>query len=328
MATLNKRGKSYVLNWREGGRQFRRSLGPISQREAEAVLEIRRAELKTGMSFVKEQGASVLLSEYAPDYLDWHRAEYPSSYTRISQIVSQHLLPTFGHVLMDRIEPRSVEQWKAIRNASGVKPATISKELKTLKAILNHAVKYGVIERHRIAVVSEPKNLESRPPPYYSKGELNRIYASAIKYGAVWQFMANTGLRRGEMLEAKRQDIVKNQLRVLSSNKSRTKSGKWRLVPLNAGALAVLDQLDFNGYLAPRLYTQSLSRAFVNDTKRARLNGSIHWLRHSFCSHLVMAGVDIRTIQELAGHASINTTLNYCHLSAKHLVDAVEGLML
>lgn len=326
MATLNKRGKSYILNWREGGRQFRRSLGPISQQKAEAVLEIKRAELLTGLSFGQGHDTSVLLAEYTPDYLDWHRAEYPSSHERINQIVSEHLLPTFGHVLLDRIEPRSVEQWKAIRKASGAKPATISKELKTLKAILNHAIKYGVIDRHKIAVVSEPKNLESRPPPYYSKGELNRIYASAIKYSAVWRFMANTGLRRGEMLAAKRGDIVRNQLRVLSSNKSRTKSGKWRLVPLNTGALSVLDQLDFNGYLAPRLYTQSLSRAFVNDARRAGLKGSIHWLRHSFCSHLVMAGIDIRTIQELAGHASINTTLNYCHLSVSHLVDAVEVL--
>ena len=74
-----------------------------------------------------------------------------------------------------------------------------------------------------------------------------------------------------------------------------------------------------SGYLIPRVDLRSISRAFARDAKRAGIGGKLHWLRHTFVSHLVMSGMTLRKVQILAGHANYSTTEKYAHLSPEHL---------
>ena len=64
-------------------------------------------------------------------------------------------------------------------------------------------------------------------------------------------------------------------------------------------------------YLCPRMHPKSYSRAFEKSARRAGLEGSLHWLRHSFCINLLLGGSNIRTVQMLAGHSTITVTENY-----------------
>jgi site-specific recombinase XerD len=78
----------------------------------------------------------------------------------------------------------------------------------------------------------------------------------------------------------------------------------------------------------PRMAPASLSRACIHDIRRANLNGSLHTLRHTYISHLVMAGVPLRTVQKLAGHSTVAVTERYSHLAPGHLLDAGRAISL
>ncbi len=115
-------------------------------------------------------------------------------------------------------------------------------------------------------------------------------------------------------------------LRILSEGSARTKSGKWREVPISAGTRKALDRLgETNGYVLPRMTPRSLTREFARCLARIPLNGTLHCLRHTFCSHLVMQGVPLRTVQILAGHSSFAVTERYAHLAPDYLTNALSA---
>ena len=78
----------------------------------------------------------------------------------------------------------------------------------------------------------------------------------------------------------------------------------------------------------PPIRPESLSRAFLHDAARANLDGSLHTLRHTFISHLVMQGVPLRTVQVIAGHAHFTTTERYAHLAPGYLKNVTAGMRL
>jgi len=144
----------------------------------------------------------------------------------------------------------------------------------------------------------------------------------------MYRLMACTGLRRTEALRARWDWISDGTLYIPSEEGGRTKSGKWRSVPLSDGAQQALGALDGGEHILPRLRPESLSNGFRWTVHRAGLDGTLHCLRHTFCAHLVMAGVGLRTVQVLAGHSTYRVTEQYAHLSPEHLRGAVDGLSL
>lgn len=64
----------------------------------------------------------------------------------------------------------------------------------------------------------------------------------------------------------------------------------------------------------PRVAKASLSRGFIKDAARANVGGSIHWLRHTYATHLVANRVDLKTVKELLGHSTIAVTEKYLHV--------------
>lgn len=141
----------------------------------------------------------------------------------------------------------------------------------------------------------------------------------------------NTGLTLSELygLEWGNVNITRRILTV-----PRPKNGEMRHVPLNGPAIAALALLekgsegigpvirnaDGGPLTGPRYWFEPAIRS-------AKIHSfSWHCLRHTFASRLVMAGVDLRTVQELMGHKSIQMTVRYSHLTPKHTLAAVETL--
>ena len=356
MPTIRKRGRSSYLCWSEPGRpEQRKSLGVVSAAEAREAARAKRTELdRKRMRNIVDLplGHMPTFAEFAQEYEHWHAQEYPDSTDRTASALDVHLVPYFGSTPLDRITKAQAERYKVARAQATPKPKaeTVAKELRVLQAAMNRAVFMELLDRNQIKGIKPPASTDSKPPRFYTSDELQLIYAHSkplpgdeqhkgkpinsgvSDYAPVWRLMANFGLRRAEALGLKWADVSADSIRILSTSSSRTKSGKWRQVPKSPGGIEALKMLwPVTGrgvYVLPRMHPNSLYRAFKRSAARAGLDGTEHCLRHTFCSHLVMAGIPLRTVQILAGHASIKTTEKYAHLGPDYLRDSVAGLLL
>lgn len=147
-----------------------------------------------------------------------------------------------------------------------------------------------------------------------------------------FEIALHTGMRPSEMyaLTWDRVDLGLRQITILFS-----KTGKTRYIPLNAAALAAFRLLYNLPVRQERVFLSTDGQAllgykhwFVPALEKAGLkNFTWYCLRHTFASRLAIAGVDLRTIADLMGHASIQITMSYSHLAPSHELSALEKLM-
>lgn len=325
-----RRGPCWYLDYAADGRRARPSLGPITEQEAE--LKRQHLELTLNGRRVAAPhdagGGGPTLAAFSVEYLEWHRIKYPHSYQRTESVFRLYLLPALGTLAIGAINRRVLERYMTTR-CPHAEPATVAREMSVLQAILNKAVEYEILPRNRARGAKPPKSLNAKPAPFYTAEELSRLYAADPTHRSIWKLIANTGLRRSEAWNLKWEDVRDGALYVVSTPTERSKSGRYRLVPLSPGARDALAALaNDSSYVLPRLAAaHTLTHLFMVARERAGLDHSLHALRHTFCSHLVMGGVDLSAVQELAGHASVVTTRAlYVHLSPGHLQAAMAKL--
>lgn len=173
-----------------------------------------------------------------------------------------------------------------------------------------------------------PRGVRSVAVNFYDRAAMRRLYRANPARAPLWMFMAHTGLRRGEIIGLEKCSVVAGRLLVESdpdeSGEGRTKSGKWREVPLNRYARWALRHLP--GPLVT-VHKDTVSDWFKKDSELANVGEHLHRLRHTFCAHMVMAGVPLRRVQILAGHAEYSTTEKYyAHLTPEGDDAAVSRL--
>ncbi len=312
MATIYWRGSTAYLNWREAGTRKRQSLGNIAPHDAETARQAKALELRTGHRFLSNRAT---LRAFLPEYLAWYQTQFPSNYARARAILTQQFQPLWD-MAMDEIEPFQLEQWK-IRRLGEVSRGTVLKELLTLSAVFRRAVKWKVAPTNPVHDVDKPPNTVSVDPVWYTTEQLESLYAAAGSRKPWWQLMANTGMRGGEALHLRKSDVRDDAVYILSTAGERTKSGKWRHIPLSIGAKAALKELtlaypDIPTVLPPQT-RNALTMAFVRDRDAAALHGVMHSLRHTFATHLIRSGKPLWDVQALLGHASVKTTEKYAH---------------
>jgi integrase len=263
-----------------------------------------------------------MLAEWLNDYCDALEAEGKSKKRR-NELA--HVRRALGHLHIASLPPRLVEEYK-INRLRDAKPETVGKEIRLLKAAMNRAVALELIDRSPIAKIKPPRGVTSKAVAFYTKKQLAALYKADRELAPIWRFMVNTGIRRGEFAKARRADIVRGALRIESTEDGRTKSGRWREVPLNTQAKVALKKLGADR-LSP-FAVDTLSHRFLKVARAAKVGGNLHLLRHTFCSHLVMAGVSLRAVQVLAGHSSYAVTERYAHLAPAKKAAAVNKVSL
>lgn len=321
-------GATAYLNWRERGRQFRRSLGKLEPGAAEKIRAAKAAELIHGIRILPR---APLARDFFAWYLEWYASEHPTTSRRLRSELKS-FLERFGGRPIDSIRPIDIEAWKIERLKTHA-PETVGKELRRVKAALKRGIGWRELDVNPADAVTAPRGVRDAAIAFYSSAQIAQLLEhSAPDRAPIWELMVNTGLRRGELAKASKADIAtygrSRRLRVESlpdeTGSGRTKSGKWREIPLNTAALAAIERLPEQ--LSGGVHPDTLSDWFSRDAKSAKLPGSLHRLRHTFCAHLVTAGVPLRRVQILAGHSDYKVTERYAHLAPDGGDDAVELL--
>jgi len=201
--------------------------------------------------------------------------------------------------------------------------------------MLRRAQAWGKLADHPGKDV-KPLKATPKEDRFLSPEEEARILAvSAPPLRLLIQVGLLTGFRRQELAYLRPEDVSLER-GMLSVVANYSKNGERRTLPMGPRLKALLQDTLCNHSGAPRVFLTDrglpwtpagISRAFQSMAKKAGLGVmGPHILRHTFASRLVMAGVDLRTVQELLGHKSILMTMRYAHLSPDHKRMAMEAL--
>jgi integrase/recombinase XerC len=233
----------------------------------------------------------------------------------------------------DAVTPPVVRRYLAVLGRRYARTA-IARKLSALRSFYRYLYREGKVTRHPLALVKTPK-LPRRLPKFLTPGEMQAVLASpdtstplGMRDRALLELFYATGMRVGEVTALRLADLTwTGELRVLG------KGRKERVVLLTAAALDALRRyaqaardplaggrdhgfVFVNGRGGP-LTDRGVRLVVDRHIRRAAFDRHIspHVLRHTFATHLLDGGADLRAVQELLGHASLNTTQIYTHVS-------------
>jgi site-specific recombinase XerD len=247
-----------------------------------------------------------------------------------------------GERAPSEIRHRDVRRYAAGLSSGGAAPTTVARKLAAIRGLYDFLVRTERVGQNPADLVSSPKREEKLPRVLSAeqvRGLLEGIPARTplqLRDRAMLELAYACGLRCEEIvnLDLGALDFESEQLRVLG------KGSKERLLPVGEPAQRALQRYAERGRQAlssdPReraLFLSKSGRRLSNSdvtrrlslwVREAALAGGVspHSLRHSFATHLLEGGADLRTIQELLGHASISTTQVYTRVDAARLRDA------
>jgi site-specific recombinase XerD len=326
---VRKRGNGYEVDVQVRNTRFRRlyhvTLSQAKRIEAEVRSKLDRGEYA-------DEFRSMPFDHFVAEFLAWEKKNRARATQENHKSATKRMISFFGSRLMHTITPFMVEDYKQELLGS-MGGSSVNTALRVLTTLFSRAIKLGYCRKNPVTEVERVK-VSVRPPEYFTQDEIaTLIDNSEGNLRLLIQLAANTGMRRNELLHLQWTDIARNVVTVQPKEGWVTKNGSSRFIPLNRDCRAALDRHPRN-FASPWVFWHGHGKRLVDFhhvwANLRRLSGvrqlKFHCLRHSFASHLVMAGVDIRTVQELLGHKDIKMTMIYAHLSPGHMAEAVEKL--
>jgi integrase/recombinase XerC/integrase/recombinase XerD len=271
---------------------------------------------------------------------DWQLARGMGEKTRRAYGVDLAQLAEWasGHELAPHaLTHRELRHFAGVVSERGAMKSTVARKLAAIRTFYRHLVERGELEANPADLVSSPKK-DSYLPKVLKPDEvgelLERIPGSTpldLRDRALLELAYAAGLRAEELVNLD----VKNLHADAEEVRVEGKGGRTRVVPVGEHAWRALERYLARGrtvlsagdsdalFLSKtgkRLSTSDVRRRLKLQTRRAGI--SPHTLRHSFATHLLEGGADLRTIQELLGHSSISTTQTYTRVESKRLKKA------
>jgi integrase/recombinase XerC len=238
-------------------------------------------------------------------------------------------------------DPAAVRMYLAELGRRGDARSTMARKLSGLRTFLRYLRREGILDTDPAALAIAPRR-EQTLPAHLTEGEMTQLLEAPSgddplgrRDRAILELFYASGLRLSELvgLDMEDMDLRGRLVRVMG------KGGKERMVPFNsaterairawlkdrASILTPRKREDpvFVNYRGTRLSSRSVDRLVRRYVAQCSTQFAIspHALRHSFATHLLQRGADLRAIQELLGHARLSTTQRYTHVNAAQLIE-------
>lgn len=282
------------------------------------------------------------------DYLTFERNVSPNTVAAyrddlesfVGFLANDYLTMGRDQIDLAKVDHLAIRSYLAHLNRRKLARASVARHLSALRTFFRFLVREGVSEANPARAVSTPRR-EKHLPAVMQPADIALLLEQPDISGPLglrdlaWlELLYASGLRIGELVKIDLDDLELRARLV----KVHGKGSKERIVPFGSKAEAALrnwlavrgelahdpeEQAVFVNYRGGRITTRSVRRLFDDYLTAAALRAGIspHTMRHSFATHLLNAGADLRGIQELLGHASLSTTQKYTHLNDWQLIE-------
>lgn len=264
-------------------------------------------------------------------------AEFLTDYFKLSEP---------GSLDIKKISRRVIRAWLNLLYQN-LTPTSIERHLASLRSFFQYLVKEGVVSHNPAQLVRSPKK-DKRLPRVLSPEEVFALLEApgkddpiSIRDRAILELFYASGIRVSELVGLNLEDLILDQrlIRVMGKGK------KERIIPVNDTAVKRLKEwLELRNKLAKSVLDPDAGKAVFLSREGKRISKQMigvlmkkylkkgkllrpatpHTLRHSFATHLLDSGMDIRSIQELLGHSSLSTTQRYTQVGLKELMEAYD----
>lgn len=238
-----------------------------------------------------------------------------------------------GEAQVENADYLTLRKFLALLKEKSLKSRTISRKLSCLRSFFRFLNREGFLKNDPTSAISSPK-LERHLPIFMTEDEVSRLIESphseepgGLRDRAILETFYSTGMRISELvgLNLENIDFFSAVIKVMGKGK------KERMAPIGDKALrAIRDYIEhrkkqtqvvFLNKNGRRITARGVRMILDKYIQRAALRDNIspHSLRHSFATHLLNRGADLRSVQELLGHANLSTTQIYTHLTTEKL---------
>ena len=320
MGSVFLRGNTWVGEYKINGKIKRKALGKkgdITKTMARGELRKREKEANSG------QIDNPFLEVFAMSYIkhvretlkrrSWYRYEYSLN----------TLLELYGNKKLSELTPKDIDDFKEIRLRK-VKPATVNRELSTLRQIYNLAKRWNNFVGENPVSISgllPEGNLKERILTPIEEEKLLSLSNEYLK--PIIMTALNTGMRKSEILSLKWSN-VDIELGIITIDQTNTKNKKTRRIPINSNLKSLLLEQKIKGggsdyvFLSssgnPYKFHDSINNAFNGACKKAGIEGfRFHDLRHTSATRMIEAGASIVAVSKILGHSDLKMTMRYSH---------------
>ncbi len=329
----------WFYDFRVNRRRYRNTTETGDKQKAKNIEAKERTRILEGRHGIRRL-PDVTFSQFAKTYLTDHAELHKRSVER-DRYILKVLNRSFGSLILHELTAHRIEQFKRerlggkwsghrhTRAPKPIAPATVNRELDTLRSILSKAIEWRYLVEHPMASVKRLK-VDNRRTRILSEAEQTAILKACPKgLARIVRLALITGARIGELLSLTWTDVSDRELTFLE-----TKNGRARTIPVSPGMAAVLEKCPKSGAW---VFTNTRSRkaftvngvrhVFRRAVERAGITtGDVtpHTLRHTALSRMIASGIDDFTVMDLSGHSSTRMLARYTHPTKARKLEALE----